>query len=733
VTTKTDTIETKNPALYSKVQELVDEVLSDIGNDIRMGLPIGVGKPTILANEIYKRAKENPKIKLKIFSGLSLCVPQGKSDLEKRFLGPLVARLFPDYPDPEFTKDSFKGKLPDNVEISDFYITPGAYVGNRFVQQGYISSNYSHVTRDVIDAGVNVAASMVCRKHIDGQEMYSLSSNADAPLDTVWKLQEMRRTVGKKVAIIGQVNQNLPFMYGTAASTPDNFDYILDNNDYYHQLFGTPREAINTTDYMIGINASTLIKDGGSIQIGIGSLGDAITIGLVMRQKENAQYREFIDKAGISERFGASIDKIGGLGTFEKGLYGITELMVDGFIQLIRNDIIKRKVYDNSYLQKLVAQDRITDKVTPRTLELLMEEGAICPQLHEEDVVFLKDFGILRPDVRLENGQLLNGDGSGVRADLSDGAAMDAISAKFLGDRLQKGILVHASFFVGPPTFYQALRDMSEEERWRIQMREISFCNTLRGDEQLKLAQRLDARFVNVALMQTLLGNTVSDGLENGQVISGVGGQFDFVSMAHGLPGGRSIILLRSTKQQKDSLTSNIRWNYGHCTVPRHMRDFVVTEYGVADLRGMPDRKVIANLINIADSRFQNELLAKAKENQKIPDNYKIPQVYRQNYPERLEKELKPFREKGLFKPFPFGSQFTDDEIIIGKALQSLKSTMETKKFKMPPMGQIKSIMTPPREAMRLLERLDLDKPKNGKEKITQKLVLYALAQTGAI
>ena len=31
--------------------------------------------------------------------------------------------------------------------------------------------------------------------------------------------------------------------------------------------------------------------------------------------------------------------------------------------------------------------------------------------------------------------------------------------------------------------------------------------------------------------------------------------------------------------------TSNIVWSYGHTTIPRHLRDIVVTEYGVADLR----------------------------------------------------------------------------------------------------------------------------------------------------
>ena len=65
---------------------------------------------------------------------------------------------------------------------------------------------------------------------------------------------------------------------------------------------------------------------------------------------------------------------------------------------------------------------------------------------------------------------------------------------------------------------------------------------------------------------------------------------------------------------QRHDAQSNIRWDYGHTTIPRHLRDIVVTEYGVADLRGKSDRDVIAAMLAITDSRFQDELMRQAKD-----------------------------------------------------------------------------------------------------------------------
>ena len=98
-------------------------------------------------------------------------------------------------------------------------------------------------------------------------------------------------------------------------------------------------------------------------------------------------------------------------------------------------------------------------------------------------------------------------------------------------------------------------------------------------------------------MMATLLGAAVSDGLENGQVVSGVGGQYNFVAQAFALPGARSILALEATRQPGAKAQSNIRWTYAH------LRDIVVTEYGVADLRGKSDADVIAAMLQVADSR----------------------------------------------------------------------------------------------------------------------------------
>src|SRR5262245_63497049 len=127
----------------------------------------------------------------------------------------------------------------------------------------------------------------------------------------------------------------------------------------------------------------------------------------------------------------------------------------------------------------------------------------------------------------------------------------------------------------------------------KLRMGPVSFVNELYGDETGKRRARAKARFVNNAMMATLLGAAVSDALENGQVVSGVGGQYNFVAQSFALEDARSIIMLRATRTARRLTSSNILWNYGHTTIPRHLRDIVVTEYGIAALHGASDPNYI--------------------------------------------------------------------------------------------------------------------------------------------
>lgn len=712
---------------YSETEKCVDDVIKRVGKDIVLGTPLALGKANHFVNALYKRAKKDSSIKLKILTALTLGKPPGASLLEKRFIGPFGDRVFDDYPSLLYAQDREKGKLPKNIQVVEFYYPAGKLMGCRYAQENYVSCNYTHVFRDMMDHGINVLAQLVSKQESEEGIQYSLSCNSDVTVDLVPKMLESE-TEERKVAFVAEVNNNLPFMYGDALVPESFFTHIVDNEADYFKLFGPPKMAVSDADFLVGLHASTLVKDGGCIQVGIGALGDAFNYGLILRQKNNEDYQSMLKSFQVEEKFGPVIEKLGGKEKFEQGLFGATEMFVDGFMDLYEAGILVKKAYNNVALQRLVNEGKISGSVEPNILDLLLSEGAIREDLCESQVEFLKEYGIFKDEVEFENGQLiLLSDPMRVTvpADLSDLDVKDKVIKNFLGDKLKNGHVVHGGFFLGPNKFYDWLNKLSEEERKQFFMTSVGKINQLYWTEEIDCLQRQNARFVNTGLYGTLSGAICSDGLEDGEIISGVGGQYNFVAMAHEIPGGRSVIKLRSTRKSKGKLKSNIMWNYGHITIPRHLRDIVVTEYGIANLRGKTDSEIIKELLNITDSNFQKELLAKAKEHGKIEKNYKIPKEFQSNYAHILQEKLKPYKELGYFEKFPFGTDFTEEEIIIGGALKKLKKAMEVNK-----LGIILSNLFSPKSSKGVesyLERMKLLNAKGFKEKFMRKLLIRAL------
>ena len=106
--------------------------------------------------------------------------------------------------------------------------------------------------------------------------------------------------------------------------------------------------------------------------------------------------------------------------------------------------------------------------------------------------------------------------------------------------------------------------------------------------------------------MVTALGVIISDGLSNYRELSGVGGQYDFVSMANQLQDAHSIINCHSTRRSKQRVTSNIIWDYTNFTIPRFLRDYVITEYGIADCRSKTDADIIKAILISPIHAFNN-------------------------------------------------------------------------------------------------------------------------------
>jgi Acetyl-CoA hydrolase/transferase C-terminal domain len=618
------------PKLFSDPEAIAQEIIRDVGTDLVVGLPLGLGKANHIVNALYARAAADRTISLTFFSALTLEKPKPANLLERRFIAPVIERLFGGYPDLAYADAVHANALPPNVRVIEFFFLAGRWLHVPFAQQHYISANYTHASSYLLARGLNVVLQLVAKRVVNGVARYSLSCNTDTTLDILRARGEGRASF----KLVGQVNSELPFMPGAGDLPAEQFSAVLDSPETDFPLFAPPSEPISDTKYAIGLHAAGLVGDGGTLQIGIGQIGDALAQGLIVRHRDNAQYH------GIMKLLAPGTEQLSALqtGSFEKGLYGVSEMLTEAFLGLIDAGILKREV---------------------------------------------------------------------------------------------DGVLLHGAFFVGPKSFYRALREMSVSEIARIQMMPVSFTNELYGDEDVKRRARIDARFVNNAMMATLMGAVISDGLENGQVVSGVGGQYNFVAQAFALQGARSVLTVEATRQSGAKAQSNIRWSYGHETIPRHLRDVIVTEYGIADIRGKSDADVIAAMLQVADSRFQTELARQAKDAGKLPKNFEIPAAHRENVPERIASALKPARQAGLLPTFPFGSDFTDAEQRLIPALQLLQDAQRTPQ-RLPGLLWQGWTHRPDAADAECLARLGLDRPATWSERAYRAVVSAALVRSRA-
>lgn len=644
--------------VIDSVEDCVDRTLERVGRQLVIAAPLGLGKPVQLINAFYRRAVADPSISLHILTALSLERPAVPGGLAGRLAGPIVERIYGDYEELAYMAPLRARQLPGNIRVSEFYFRAGAMKRVVDAQRHYISSNYTHVARDLVGHGVNVVAQMVARRG----DAVSLSCNPDLTRH----MAGMLARAGRPVVYLGQVHPELPFMEGDALVAPDFFDLLVAGPHCNRRLFSAPNTAVPLADYAAALHASSLVVDGGTLQIGIGSLGDAVAQACILRHRQGAAYRQMLADLAVPA---GQVEQQ--RGAFAKGLYASTEMFVSGMLAMIDAGIVKRRVYDDLLLQEGLNREDISEIVDDSLLGWLYAEQALPRVLDQASLDWLQHWGIVGASTRLRDGRLVGAHGTLVN-DLEDSATRHSLLLETRGQPLNHGHVLHAGFFLGPRDFYRRLRELTCAERRSLCMTWVERTNQLLEDVPLYTAQRRHARFINTGMMVTLSGAVVSDALEDGTVISGVGGQYNFVAMAHDLPDARSIICVRSTRSEGGELRSNIVHHYGHTTIPRHLRDIVVTEYGIADLRGQDDGEVMKRLINVADSRFQAALVAAGVACGKLEPGYEVPAAYRRNTPQRLASALDSHRREGHLPDYPFGTDLTDLEQALSDALRAL-------------------------------------------------------------
>ena len=136
-----------------------------------------------------------------------------------------------------------------------------------------------------------------------------------------------------------------------------------------------------------------------------------------------------------------------------------------------------------------------------------------------------------------------------------------------------------------------------------IQMMPVDVCNN-----QAIISQNDNVVSINSCVQVDLQGQVCAEAIGLKQ-ISGIGGQMDFVRGANLSKGGRSIIALHSTtKDESESKIVTTITTGGPVTTSRCDVNYIVTEYGVAQLRGQTLRERAKRLIAIAHPKFRAEL-----------------------------------------------------------------------------------------------------------------------------
>lgn len=127
------------------------------------------------------------------------------------------------------------------------------------------------------------------------------------------------------------------------------------------------------------------------------------------------------------------------------------------------------------------------------------------------------------------------------------------------------------------------------------------------------IAQHPNFISINAALEVDFFGQVCSESVGS-RILSGSGGQVDFVRGAIDSKGGKSFIAFPSTaKGGTISKINPILTPGAVVTTSKNDTDYIVTEYGMAKMRGATVSQRTRNLISIAHPKFRDELIYEAK------------------------------------------------------------------------------------------------------------------------
>jgi acyl-CoA hydrolase len=193
----------------------------------------------------------------------------------------------------------------------------------------------------------------------------------------------------------------------------------------------------------------------------------------------------------------------------------------------------------------------------------------------------------------------------GIHSEMFSDGVIDLYRKGAITGRLKKkhpGKIV-SSFCIGSKALYDFIDDNPE-----VLLLDCSYTNNTHI-----IAQNPKVTAINGAMEVDLTGQVCADSIGS-KIYSGVGGQMDFIRGASLSQGGKPIIALPSiTSRNTSKIVSQLKLGSGVVTTRAHVH-YVVTEYGIANLHGLPIRERIKEMIRISHPEMREQLSREAFE-----------------------------------------------------------------------------------------------------------------------
>lgn len=250
-----------------------------------------------------------------------------------------------------------------------------------------------------------------------------------------------------------------------------------------------------------------------------------------------------------------------------------------------------------SEIDYLVNVDCPIYQVSPEPISPLEAKiGKYIANLIEDKSTLQLGIGSI-PNAALAN--LMNHKDLGLHTEMFSDGAIDLIEKNVINCNY-KGVTpgrVLSTFLIGSKRLYDFVNDNPF-----IELRESCYVN-----DTAKIRRNPRMVSINSAIEVDITGQVCADSI-GATMYSGVGGQMDFVRGASLSDGGKAIIALPSTTKKGESrIVPYLKQGAGVVSTRSHVQ-YIITEYGVADLYGKTLRERAKQMINIAHPDHQESI-----------------------------------------------------------------------------------------------------------------------------